>query len=615
MPWIAAVAGVGLCVPALWAGLVGDDVIQRQILLHLGPWSEGSSPLWDLFVFIPDPGDLPRLMDDGVVPWWAHPELHIAFLRPVSSATHMLDYALWPDATWMQHLHSLLWYGLAVALAGLLYRDVHGTGVVAGLAVLLFAVEDSHSMPAGWLANRNALIALVLGLAALRSHLRWRRRGSPWWGAAAVGLAGAGLLAGEAALGALAYVASWQLTRDRRSTPVARLAALVPYGLLVVAWRLAYRLAGYGAHGSGLYIDPLGSPWAFTKALVERWPLLQGAQWLQIRADAWSLLGRPQQLGVTALGAAGCAALLVLLWPLLRRDASARFWALGSALALIPLCAAFPMDRLLLFAGLGAFALLAQLAAAPGSPGDDEAGGGGSRSSRDPAAAEAAPPGRSRASTWACRGLLLLHGPLAAVLLLGGTATLPLFHRLFTVGSDGAPTDAAVAGQTLVFVHGNEFPVVYLTFVRDTVPDAPAPRNVALLSSMHTGSTLGVVDAHTLRLTMDRPLLATPYDQLMRAPDAPFVAGQRVDTGTFVARVLRVDDRGRPLEVQFTFAAPLDDPRYRWLFWDAGVLRELSLPAPGESRRIEACSLLRAAWVGSRGRHAGRRGLPRGEDP
>jgi hypothetical protein len=35
---------------------------------------------------------------------------------------------------------------------------------VAGMAALLFAVEDAHSMVAGWIANRNALLCLVFGV-------------------------------------------------------------------------------------------------------------------------------------------------------------------------------------------------------------------------------------------------------------------------------------------------------------------------------------------------------------------------------------------------------------------------------------------------------------------
>jgi hypothetical protein len=60
---------------------------------------------------------------------------------------------------------------------------------------------------------------------------------------------------------------------------------------------------------------------------------------------------------------AAVALIGLLLWviaPLLLRDRLARFWAAGTIFASIPVCATFPMDRLLTFVGIGAFGLIAQ---------------------------------------------------------------------------------------------------------------------------------------------------------------------------------------------------------------------------------------------------------------
>jgi hypothetical protein len=206
-----------------------------------------------------------------------------------------------------------------------------------------------------------------------------------------------------------------------------------------------------------------------------------------------------------------------------------------------------------------------------------------------------------RWARWTGGALVFIHGPLAALLLVGSIVTLPMFNWLFSAGARAAPADDAVTEQTLVFVHGNEFPVVYLKFIRAEDPDAPEPLRVATLSSMHSGSTLTVVDNHTITMTFDRPLLQMPFDRLMRTTDLPFSSGERIDTGVFVAEVLAVDDGGLPLAVRYTFADPLDDPDYRWLSWDDCDLGELQLPAAGESTRVEACPLLKAAWVAGRG--------------
>ena len=223
--------------------------------------------------------------------------------------------------------------------------------------MLMFALEDAHAMNVAWLANRHALISLVAGGLMLLCHLRWRDgAGARWLWAALVALA-AGLCAGEATLGAVAYLVAWQLTLDpapRRQ----RWLGIAPYALLVLMWRALYDHLGYGVNGSDLYLDPGREPLSFGLATLARWPVLQLGQWLQVPVDLVMALPPNGQLTVLLAGVVTCVGLLWLLGELLRSSAVARFRSLGMALALVPLCAAFPMDRLLIFAGIGAFGLL-----------------------------------------------------------------------------------------------------------------------------------------------------------------------------------------------------------------------------------------------------------------
>ncbi len=103
----------------------------------------------------------------GALPWWSAPELKFVFLRPLSTSTHRLDYRLWPDSAILMHLHSLLWLVLLVWAAGRLYRKLLAPAWVAGLATILFALDDSHGYPAAWLANCNAIVSSALGVLAL----------------------------------------------------------------------------------------------------------------------------------------------------------------------------------------------------------------------------------------------------------------------------------------------------------------------------------------------------------------------------------------------------------------------------------------------------------------
>ena len=566
LPWLAAALGVACCLPALGAGLVGDDFLWWVELQRQGPLGGGLPPILHLYAFVP--GGLPMdvLRGQGVVSWWADPDLAIALLRPLAAATHVLDHALWPRGFALQHAHSLLWYGLAILVAAALLRRARA-GAAAGLAALLFAVDDAHAMNAGWLANRHALLCLVAGGLAVLAHLRWRAGAGRRWLVLSLAWLAAGLACGEATLGAAAYLVAWQLCLDRG--PWRRRAlGMLPAALLVGAWHLAYKVLGYGVVGSGLYLDPGRDPAAFLRALVERWPLLMLGQWLQAPIDAYLLISEADHLRALLCALPLCALLAWYLAPLLRGSAEARFWLLGSSLATVPLCAAFPMDRLLVFTGLGAFALLAQMAAAHGWLG----------------AAPSCSLGRWR--RWLTVGLLVLHGPLAALMLAGRTAGLPFFGEAFRAGADRGPSDPAVEEQVLVFVTGHEFPVAYLPVIRQ-VEGGPVPARVALLASFIGGSEVRREDARTLVVRMEHGWLWQQPDRLERA-GTPFRVGDVAVMPDYRATVRATTADGRPAEVAFTFTRPLEDPLYRWLAWGPAGPEPFALPAAGETVGLPA---------------------------
>ena len=75
------------------------------------------------------------------------------------------------------HLESVLLYGLLVFVVTHLYRQTLTPMWVAGLAALLFAVDDSHGQSVAWISARNSLLATIFGSLALIAHDRWRNRG------------------------------------------------------------------------------------------------------------------------------------------------------------------------------------------------------------------------------------------------------------------------------------------------------------------------------------------------------------------------------------------------------------------------------------------------------
>jgi hypothetical protein len=508
------------------------------------------------------------MMDRGYLPWWCDPGIHIAFSRPLTALTHMADYALWPDRFGLQHLHSLAWLLAGVALVALLYRELHGATLTAALAASFFALEDAHALPAGWLANRNALICLVAGTGVILLHLAWHRRPSTWRLLRAVAALGVALGCGEAAIGCLAYVAAWQLT-ERAEPWLRRLAPLVPYGMVVLAWRAIYVYTGYGTGGSTLYVDPGARPLQFLAALAERWPVLLLGQWLQPPIDLYVILPRVAQLALAVVAAAVTAVVSALLWPLLRSERRARFWLLGMGLAMIPVCAAFPMDRLLVFAGIGAFGTLAMLLESVGVWPWGPASGARWR----------------RGAAWL---LLIVHGPMAASLLVARTALMPLWGSTFSIGAETSPAGPEVAGQTFVFVNGNDFPVVYTRLIRLVEGEAPAPRRVAQLGTMNAANTVEREDERTLVITSRGGFLSLDVDRLLASPERGFDVGERIERPDYIAEIRSVTSDGRPGVVAFRFRKPLEDRSLRWLYWKDAELIEFPLPRVGERAVVAA---------------------------
>ncbi len=571
-PAVVAAVAVALCLPALGGHLAIDDYFHLAALQGWGPSYMSDQPLLQLFNFLPDdPANRAELWRSGLLPWWASPDLRGSFFRPVTAATHMLDHWLWPDIFPLHHLHSLLWFGLGVFLVARLYRELGGAAfAMSGLAALMFAVDDAHALPAAWLANRNAAVALVWATLALHLHVRWRRAGRTWRLGASLLCTLLSLLSAEAGLGVVAYMAAYQLTLDRGPLP-RRLLCLAPVAALVLAWRAAYTALGHGAIGGGLYLDPAGEPAQFALGVLERWPVLMLSQWSQLTADPWSAMPRAAQLGMSLAGVATLAAVAALVRPLLARSARARFWAIGMALSALPACAAFPMTRLTLFTGIGAFGLLAALAR------DLNLMGGNKR--------------RRAHRRWRlglARLLLVLHLPLAALSLAVSVLAVPVVTDFVErVAQRSAGRDPAVSQRTLLMINSYDMLTMYIPAIRQAA-GLPAPRRAAQLAALSTDLSLTRPGPRALTITAEGGFLGNSTDHLFWHPRHTFRPGETRRHPDFVAHVDRITDDGRPLQVTFRFPVPLEHPSLIWRAMVQGRVRPFSPPVPGETRRLPA---------------------------
>ena len=97
-----------------------------------------------------------------------------------------------------------------------LFRKIQGDSAAWVWAMFLFALSYTHGVPAGWLANRNAVLAVLFVILTLSSHHRWREGNrSPLDFRSSIFFA-LGLLCGEMAGEGIMWVTQETGTRNNR---------------------------------------------------------------------------------------------------------------------------------------------------------------------------------------------------------------------------------------------------------------------------------------------------------------------------------------------------------------------------------------------------------------
>ena len=552
--WAAAVALL-LCLPSLPAGEFLDDHL-------MGAQARAGLPAWDRYRFV-EAHEVAELREQGTFGWWSADQLHVSFFRPISALTHALDHALWPDAVWLMHLESTLIYALLTWLVARLIQRVHGPGLVAGVAGLVFAIDESHAATAYWISGRNTLLAAAFGVLALLAHLRWRERddaGSsvrwPWAVLASAALV-ASLLSAEAGLCSFGYLLGWSLCCERGRL-LARVAPLAPYVAVILAWRIAYVSAGFGASHSGIYLDIGASPGLFAARALLFSPSLTFTTLSLPITDV--ILVRPWTSGVLALGG------VLLLWalaPTLRAHASARAWVLGMLFAAVPFAATWPTTRLLPVISIGGAALIGLIY---------EAWRSGEL------------PGRARRATY---GLMLVCNlvlaPLAFVFAGLSTRLLEAPHRVLAAE---LPNDL---GPHLILNSPTEITNLYTKAIRERAGQRwPLPTyllyvGIEPLEVVRTGE-------RTLELTSERGWAGEQLDHFSRDWREGFAVGQQVRLAHAEVTVLEVTSEGRPRQVRVELDRSLDAVAIYGFGRDreSGTTLARWRPAIGEHERFQA---------------------------
>ncbi len=571
--WLTLSLSLLLTLPSLGHRLVLDDFVLRlQALDDPGIAGLASRPL-DLFTFVRgNVAENHALMDEGaLLPWWTHPELRISFFRPLTSLTHLIDFALFDDDALGMGVHTLLWWAALLFSIAHCYRRFHGPTVLGGLAIVLYAIDDVHGATLCWISNRNAILATLLAMLALSALHRARTLGwKPGYVVGPVCFA-LGLCAGETALALGGYLAAYVLIIDQRPWRE-RALMLLPYALIVIAWRIGYQAYGYGAFGSDAYHDPGREPLAFLEAATMNVPILL-AGLLGAGAPPFADLyawGPPELAGRIALNAAITVGIYAaILWPVWRDDRLARFWSLGALLAVLPSAASVPGERLLLFVSLGAAPVFASALLWWWQAFKDQR------------------------AWW--RGLALFI--LATSHLLAAPIGLAVRSgALQTLGSviDRADAsighDAAIASDHVVVVNPPfDAMVSYLQVARQT-HGRPRPKHFHWLATASSPLTITRTDDRTLRVRLAQGYVHSVTERhYNNAPEQLGVGDTVALTGLRATVVETTPDR-RPALVDFRFDRPLEAAGLRLLQWNGRNFERfvpppthasLSLPADG----------------------------------
>lgn len=556
-PWHLLLVTLAACLPALLTGYFGDDYVHHALLSpdlsvpRADDWS-----LFGLFSWVDgNPARNRILMDFSLIPWWTDENMHYAFWRPLSELTHWIDHQLWHQSPALMHLHNIVWY---LALGGMLtffYRRAGLSPVAVTVALLAFLLDSTHGFTVAWIANRNALIAAFCGVLSLHTFIAWREQDHRASLLMSLFFYSASLLAAEMGISTAAYLGAYALTRDPQGVRRG-LTVLLPYVLITVAWWVIYKLGHFGANSSdAYYIDPIESPLLFLGKLVERVPILLFSQWGLLPAEIYGFSPGPIPVYVV-IASVFVAGVTMLLLPLLRHHAHARFWGLGMLFSLAPIASALPHDRNLLMVGIGASALLGMLF----------------EQLRD----------RAVASRWhrrSVKGLLGVH-LLIAPLLLPLTAYSPKVWSNLMGLDRAAQLPVASHLEENILLVGLPLPAALGMIPKRFADQLPLPGKLWMLTSEP-------LDIHLQRTGENSLIVRAPagmingIEEIMRnLHKRPLTLGQSIEHTGMTLTVSELNENGHPTALTLNFA-PLTLDRTRLLQWKQAHYEEIPIPGVG----------------------------------
>ena len=534
VPLVAALL-IGLV--TLGSGMRLDDYLHGT-QIHATLDGRSPSPWWDIFFLADfDPGK----RFSGAMPWWTADGLHIRFFRPLAAASHLLDYTLWPESRELMHAHSLAIHLLFVGLVTALYRR-YFSATYAAVAAVVFAVSVNHASTVTWIANRNALLAGCFGVGSLLLFQDWcagRRRGL-----LAAPLLLAGLLSAEASIGIFGLLLVLPLPRDEQNAQPSVWRRWGMLGVLVgltLVWRALYSHYGFGALNSGAYVDPMRSPLLFVQMLPERLSTLGAMALAPLRLVLGRDLGLATRV-VAGVGLALCGA--GVLHAGLTRPC--RRWLGAAVVAMLPLVASTPEERLLTIAFIGVCPAIASVILAGTRP-------------------------RLVARTFA--------GVTAVAHLVVSPALFVYYAVHFQPSPPVGLQLQGTGARNLVLLSAPSVQDVTGLLESQFVHRLPRPAFTWYLW-ISEAPDIQREGCCALEISDPRGHGREPFSEFFRDPQRPLQAGAEIKTLGYDVSVLEVDEQGYVTKARFDFRTPLEHPNLVFADWRGEDFVNVDVPAP-----------------------------------
>lgn len=553
----------------------GTDCTHVGVLAELIDYP-GMGPL-TLYRFLDgSPQHMSALISEGLWPWFSTLDSKMIMCRHLSSALTALNYKISGLNPLGYALHSLLWYLVLIVLVGFLVRRIvpdSGSRTVhpiSFITVIIFALAVRNADIVNYGGARWLLITMAFGLAGLLSHIKWREQ--DWKPGRLLSLIAflLALLAGEAALAMLAYLAAYELFGS--SDPLKKkISAILPAAVMVFIYLIIYRIMNYGTANMGLYSNPFNDPIGFISALPLKLASMLGEMFLGTISVFNVNPADPSRALLTFLAGVGALVLVGLLfypvWSKASPQQRRKFnWLIvGTAAAMFPLASVQACSRVVLILFIAGSILLAFIV-----------NHWWKKIRQNP-----------KSLAWiggvACIVLLGIHVILSTYYWFSNLQFIKQLTDEWNEFHNHTVLNESKPHQKAIFLNGTGGDFVFTGYYHRKVNRLPMPESWWPLSFLEKNNRYHRTAENKLELEIiEGSLLDLPYIYFVRNPKGPFKKGETLKFSGFQVTILELNKDG-PTRMEFMFERSLDDESYCFYKLQEGRLQIVTPPAVGQS--------------------------------